>query len=290
MSRWRQRVGGRQSASGNAQGTGIWGRIEGESHRPNAAVSTALADVNSDIIQVQAGLDRALAVSDSGALVAGVSGHYRKTDTGVGSLFGNGNVDISGYGLGATFTWYGAGGLYVDGQAQFTWYNADLRSTALGELADDNDGTGRAFSIESGQQIGTGATTFTPQAQLVYSRIDFDRFTDPNGAVVSSDKGESLRARIGVSIDHALGAPSQPRGGVYGLVNVSYEILNGTRTGVSGALLSHRDNRVWGELGVGGNYGWGNLSIFGEASVNSAFKDLGDSYSVKGQMGMRVKF
>ncbi|WP_162792628.1 autotransporter outer membrane beta-barrel domain-containing protein, partial [Ochrobactrum sp. 3-3] len=39
--------------------------------------------------------------------------------------------------LGATTTWYGNNGFYVDGQAQVTWFDSDLNSdTANTGLAD----------------------------------------------------------------------------------------------------------------------------------------------------------
>jgi fibronectin-binding autotransporter adhesin len=206
------------------------------------------------------------------------------------SLFGDGKVNVHGYGLGATGTWYDASGFYLDGQAQFTWYNTKLRSDALGRLSHLSDGNGRAFSLEAGRRIGSGRISFTPQAQLTYSKIHFDGFTDNYGAQVSADKGESLRARFGVAMDSAISSGTKAVGSIYGIANVNYELLDGTRTEVSGTLLSRRDDRLWGELGFGGNYRFGNVALYGEASVNSALKNLGDSYGVKGQVGLRLSF
>jgi hypothetical protein len=41
--------------------------------------------------------------------------------------------------------------------------------------------------------------SITPQAQLAYSNVDFDDFTDPFGADVSLDKSHSLKGRLGDS-------------------------------------------------------------------------------------------
>jgi fibronectin-binding autotransporter adhesin len=286
---WRQRIGMRQW-SFKTPGTGIWGRIEVDRQRPEADVTTSLTDTDSDIFALQLGADQVLHDGESSALVAGLTAHYKNADTRVRSLFGNGKVAVSGYGLGATLTWYNAGGLYLDAQAHVSEYDADLRSTILGRLTRGNDGSGHALSIEVGQRIGHGQVSITPQAQLTYSKIRFDRFTDPSDAVVSSDKGESLRARFGVSLDRNFMSGGKSSGGIYGIANVNYELLDGTRTKVSGALLSRRDDRLWGELGFGGSVRFGHLSLYAETSVNSALKNLGDSYSVKGQAGIRIGF
>ncbi|WP_073433701.1 autotransporter domain-containing protein [Halomonas cupida] len=46
------------------------------------------------------------------------------------------------------------------------------------DLVDNNDGDGYALSTESGRSIamGAGDWTLTPQAQLIWSSVDFDSF------------------------------------------------------------------------------------------------------------------
>ncbi|HYC94227.1 MAG TPA: autotransporter outer membrane beta-barrel domain-containing protein, partial [Sphingomicrobium sp.] len=290
MPTWRQRIGTRQWASDTARNMGLWGRVEVTRHRAEAEASTSLTDAETDLLSLQAGIDRIVHEDDRGALVAGLTAQYREADTRVSSVFGDGDIDIKGKGIGGTLSWYGANGFYADAQAQLSWYDADLESDVLGDLTRGNDGNGQAFSIELGQQIGSGRLTITPQAQLVYSVIGFDRFTDPNDASVSIDKDASLRARFGISLDRRFLVDGKVRGGVYGIANLSYELLDGTRTDVSGTGLSRRDDRLWGEAGVGGNYRWGNVSLYGEASATTALGNFGDSYGMKAQAGIRVGF
>src|SRR3546814_16917769 len=73
-----QRVGNRSWAAGaNAEGSGIWGRMEGTRSRANAAVSTSIADQNVNSWKMQLGADRGLAGTGQGErLVAGVQAYY----------------------------------------------------------------------------------------------------------------------------------------------------------------------------------------------------------------------
>ena len=69
---------------------------------------------------------------------------------------------------------------------------------------------------------------------------------------------------------------------LYGVPNLSYEWLDGTVTDVSGTSVARRNRRLWGEVGVGGNLLLGNrVTLFTEASANTAINDFGKSYSLK---------
>lgn len=288
-----QRIGNRSWAAGaNPEGSGIWGRMEGIRSRANAAVSTSLADQNVNSWKMQLGADRVLTGTDKGErLVAGITAYYGEANSHVRSIFGNGSLKTDGYGVSATLSWYGLQGLYIDGQAQFSWYETDLNSAILGKLARNNDGNGEAFSVEIGKRSSIGnKLSVTPQMQMVYSNVRFDRFIDPAGAIVAADKGDSLKTRWGLSLDHQA-EWDNGRSHVYGLVNLNYEWLDGTRTNVSGTPISHANERLWGELGIGASIGWTNgVTLYGEVSGNSPFGDFGDSYMLKANAGVRIAF
>ena len=132
-----------------------------------------------------------------------MTAHYGKADSSVASIFGNGTIDTQGYGVGATMTWYGPQGFYADGQVKLSWFDSDLESNILGSLARGNKGNGQAFSLELGKQTAIGRNlSITPQVQMSYAKVDFDRFADPSDAAVSVTKGESLKTRWGLAIDH----------------------------------------------------------------------------------------
>ncbi|MCH8686648.1 autotransporter outer membrane beta-barrel domain-containing protein [Sphingosinicellaceae bacterium A1X5R2] len=292
-----QRVGNRQWAPGTLDADGgVWGRIEGTRQRGNARVTTSQADHDVNTWKMQLGLDRTLAdKGEKGLLVGGLNAHYGNANAGVQSVFGIGSLDTDGYGVGATLTWYGPQGFYADGQAQISWFRSDLDSSVLGQLADDNTGHGEAFSLELGKRTEVSAAlSLTPQLQMTYAHVDFDRFTDRFGAAVSVRHAESLKTRWGVSLDHQATWEHQGsarRSHLYGLVNVSFEWLDGTLTEVSGTRLAHADDRWWGELGLGGSLTLSErLTIYGEVSASSALDNFGDSYNLKGSAGLRIQF
>ena len=293
-----QRVGNRSWAASPIAGAGLWGRFESERQRPDAVVSTSGADRKVDRWQAQLGLDATLAQrSDGAALVGGLTAHYGKADSAVTSIFGDGSIDMQGYGVGATMTWYGPQGFYVDGQVKLSWFDSDLESNVLGSLARGNKGDGQAFSLELGKQTPIGRNlSITPQVQMSYAKVDFDRFADPSDAAVSVAKGESLKTRWGLAIDHQTSwkgrAGDTRRTRLYSVVNLSYEWLDGAEADVSGTPVVNRDHRLSGELGLGGSYSWGDdrFTLYTEVSGDTAIADFGAGYNLKGTAGFRVRF
>lgn len=289
-----QRVGDRAWSNGAPKEEGVWGRLEGFAWRPNAVVSTTGADLSVDRWRLQFGVDKTLSEQeDGGRLVGGVTAHHGGGDSSIRSIYGDGSIETQTFGLGATLTWYGAQGAYVDGQASFSWFDSDIRSDVLGRLAIGNDGFGQAYSLEAGVRRPLNDTlTLTPQFQMIYSRVGFDRFTDPAAAEISDEKGDSFKTRLGLSIDHRDDAGPEGRVHLYGIADVTYEWLDGTRVDVSQTALDHRDNRFWVNVGVGGTRSWNNdrITLYGEIQATTAVDDFGDSYGFKGVLGVRMSF
>jgi outer membrane autotransporter protein len=287
-----QRVGNRVWGAGANDGNGIWGRTEATHGHFNPATSTTGSDQSIDTWKMQAGADRVLVDTEtSGRLIAGLNVSYGQANSRINSVFGDGSLMTSGYSLGAALTWYGFGGFYVDGQVQVSRYESTLNSELRGTLANDNGGYGEAFSIEAGKRFAfSDRFGITPQFQISYSNVRFDRFLDTAGATVSADNGDSLKTRWGVALDHE-NVWEGGRSRVYGIANVSYEWLDGMRIIVSGTPVDYADQRLWGELGLGASVSWNkDLTLYAEVSGNSPFGDFGDSYILKGNVGLRARF
>lgn len=287
-------------ASPVIEGSGIWGRVEGAYAKIDPDVSTTGSEYDFNTQKFQAGLDIPVLENGSGALLAGVTAHYGHASADMSSPFGDGSISTDGYGVGATLTWYGSNGFYLDGQGQVSWYDSDLDSDVLGELASGNNGSGYALSLETGKRIELNDLTLTPQAQLVYSSVDFDSFTQKidgrDIADVSLREGDSLRGRLGLSLDREASWQADngllSRSHVYSLANLHYEFLDGTAVDVSGVELANRADRLWGGIGLGGSYNWNDdkYSLYGEASVNTSLENFADSYDLKGTAGLRVSW
>lgn len=299
-----QRVGNRSWTDGSQadptaiEGRGIWGRIEAahSSFEPRMTTSGTSYDVNT--LKLQAGVDSQLVDSDSGKLIGGIVAHYGHAASDTTSFYGDGEIGTNGYGLGATLTWYGVNGLYVDGQAQLTWYDSDLGSELTGSsLVSGNNAFGYALSLEAGQKVGLDQNwSMTPQAQLVYSAVDFDDFDDAFGAAVSLENGDSLTGRLGLTLDYEKAWAGEDgataRTHAYGIANLYYEFLDASRVEVAGVALSAQNDRLWGGLGLGGSYNWSDdrYSIYGEGLVNTSLNDFGDNYKLQGNVGFRYKW
>lgn len=298
-----QRVGNRfwrtteQPAAG--QDFEGWIRILGSTMSMNPAQSATKSSRDIDLWKLQTGVEVvAKRQPDGSMLVAGVNLSHGNASADVESLYGRGKIDTTGTGVGASLTWYDATGFYVDGQLQVMWFDSDISSRTIGrDEVKGNNGNGVAISAETGYRFDIGkGLSLTPQAQMIRSRVNFDSFTDPFGAKVRLDDGDSLIGRFGVSLDYepersgANDAAAQTH--VYAIANLYNEFLNGTNVNVAGVSFRSRDERLWAELGVGGTYQWnkGRYGVYGNLSVAGATKNMSDNHSVGGMIGFRVQW
>ncbi|CAB3860385.1 autotransporter family protein [Achromobacter denitrificans] len=289
----RQRVGDRLYDPQGSGRNGVWARMEGSTSRLDPSVSTTGQRQDIDDWKMQIGVDRILAGQQDGSrLVGGLALHYGASDTRVSSVYGNGSIDTTRYGLTPTLTWYGSDGVYVDAQAQATWFDSDLKSGLAGKLKEGRKAQSYGLGLEAGKAFGLReGLALVPQAQLTYASTRFDRFTDRFGARVESDKGDSLQGRLGVALDYrsnGLGTGGDRRSSVYGVVNLKHEFLDGTRIQVADVPVASRMSRTWGNLGVGADYAWGNrYAVYGQVDADA---DFSGSYVVTGTVGFRMTF
>jgi outer membrane autotransporter protein len=275
----------------------VWARVAGwrVGDEPQRSTSGTVYDENLWILQ--AGVDALLRENRNGVLFAGLTAHYGEANTDISSLYGDGSIRSRGYGIGATLTWYGNDRYYFDAEGRASWLRSDLASDVIGRLADENNGFGYALRIETGHRVPIGnGWSATPQAQLSYAAVSFDSFVDPFGAVVSSGHNDSLRGRLGMTIDYEQVWESETGNTrqlqIYGLANLFHEFLNGTQVDVSGTAFSRKPGDWTGEVGIGGTYSWNDAaySLYGELRVGTGLSDFGEGYRLSGNAGLRVKF
>ncbi|MBB3594213.1 outer membrane autotransporter protein [Rhizobium sp. BK529] len=293
-------AGGEERAreDGNDDSSGIWARFEAGHADFEPGTSTSGSDYDATTWRLQTGADGLLHENDFGRLIAGASFHYGRISSDVTSVYGNGNIDTTGIGLDGTLTWYGNAGFYVDAQAQVTWYGSDLYSTtATRSLVNDNDGMGYALGIEAGQRIALDSTwALTPQAQLTYSSVRFDDFTDPFAADVALDRSRSLVGRLGLAVEREVewqeADGKTARSHLYGIANLYHDFADGSRAEVAGTPFTSENDPWRGGVGLGGSINWSDdkYSLYGEALASTSLQNFGNSNNVSGTVGFRVRW
>ncbi|MDZ5453453.1 autotransporter outer membrane beta-barrel domain-containing protein [Labrys sp. ZIDIC5] len=279
-------------------GQGAWGRIGGQYSSFDPKVGSSYTQ---SLGFMQAGYEGAVYESATGTMTLGAYGTIGTAradiditrDPATLAARAKGKITTTGYGIGANLTWLGNNGFYADAIAQFTWYDSSLSNKPGG----NNQGWSGAASIEAGKRMDLGSGwALVPQAQLAYSSVDFEKFTDVNGARQELGEGNSLQGRIGVRIEHLSSWQNAnnktDRLQVYGIGNLSYQFLNGTKIDVANVSVKQQNKRLWGEVGLGGTYAWNDAwSAYGEADYATALSSgAGDNYTVKGTLGIRYNW
>jgi fibronectin-binding autotransporter adhesin len=266
----------------------FWTRIEAATGHYEGNSDTG-TQYDLDRYKIQAGMDGRMGESMEGILIAGVNVQYGHADADLESDAGDGDNSTDSYGGGLTLTWVGVSGFYADAQAMAHYLESDLGSDLLGKLVNNNEGWGYGLSLELGRKLALDdAVSLTPQAQLYYTSVDFDDFTDEQGVNVSLDEGESLKGRLGMALGFdSSGADS--RGHVYAIANLTYEFLDAQSVDVAGVDVEFDPDDWGGELGLGGTYEWsgGRYAVHGEALGQTSFEG---SYGVKGTAGFSIKY
>ncbi|WP_187326992.1 autotransporter outer membrane beta-barrel domain-containing protein [Martelella lutilitoris] len=180
----------------------LWGRTAGDFSHFDPKSATTGYDYDLSAVQFEAGLDGLLLDSAEGALIGGLTGHYRNGEAKISSPYGASKIHPDGWGLGATLTWFGENGFYADGQALATWYSSELKAEDLPLAPEDSDAFAYAFSAEIGQAFAlSDGLSLTPQAQLAFTSVHIDGFTGAYSDKVDFDDGQSLFARLGAKLE-----------------------------------------------------------------------------------------
>ena len=239
--------------------------------------------------------------ADGSRLIAGINGNMSKAWSDIDSIHGSGDITTSGYGLGATLTWYNHNGFYTDAQAWHNWYKSDIDSNTITTDLDQvkgNHAKGYALSLEVGRIFDLNQHwSLTPQAQIAYSRVNFDSFTDLQNSMIINEKDYiGLEGRLGLALNyeksHLDSSGKIKRNKLYILGNIHQEFKGDSTVSVSGVDYESKMNNTWVSVGVGGSHNWNNdkYSIYGELSLASSTKKFGEEYEVAGEIGLRIAF
>jgi outer membrane autotransporter protein len=282
---------------------GVWIRLEGGhgSYQPSLHSSES-ADFDRDFGRLNFGVDLPIYETEGGSrLMGGLNLNFSRSDVELRSTSGFGDLKTKNEGLGATLTWYDKSGFYLDGQYRFNWYRSDLLSGTIhsgSSLVENNPGRGYALSLETGWVVGLNDKwSVTPQAQLVYSRTNFDDFYDRHNSFIDNEEPyQSLEGRLGLAVNYEnsyLADDGQvSRNLIYGLANYYHEFKGGAEVSVSTVKYQSELEDNWVGVALGFSHNWADdqLSVYGELGGRSSASHFGDNYEITGELGLRVMF
>ncbi|MES0828467.1 autotransporter outer membrane beta-barrel domain-containing protein [Ruegeria sp. SCP11] len=284
-----ERIGQRQiavDADGDGPARTVWMRIDGETSDNTLESGTGL-DTNRASFQV--GADFGLPSNGAGQWVLGLTAQATQVNSNLSSRSDSGSVSADGYGVGATATWYGQRGTYVDLQSQLNWVSADYSSSVSGELANSESTRVFSMSVEAGHEIElANGHSIVPQAQLVYARMSGGSFIDSQDLSVDLGSNDRQIGRLGVEYRIGKSVTDNRTGSFYAIGNVLHDFSSASNVTVSGAELSSRGDRNWAEIGLGGTLDWLNGSaLYGEVSYRQSI-ETSDNYGVGATAGLRI--
>ncbi len=143
-------------------------------------------------------------------LTVGIFGEYANSSFDVRGRTADGS--ISSKGLGGYVTWQQKApsgrkpgtGAYVDAVVKQDWldFGVSARSVSGFDLQNGYKGKATTASIETGYGFDLGNNVvLQPQAQLTWSKVKADSFTDAYGIAVHGQEAESLIGRVGVRLE-----------------------------------------------------------------------------------------
>ncbi len=292
-----ERVGHREtgwSANGRGDGSGVWGRAHGKLLDAGSGATSSGASFETAHGFLQAGVDFAGFDLDEGNLVLSIMGHYGNSDTDVANVIGGkiANVDINGYGVGGSVTFYNeAQTFYLDAVGQATWYDVDIDSTEFGLNGSERtahaktDGFGYALSLEAGYRHAiSDQWAFVPQGQLIYSKADFDNTVDSEGVALSVLDGDNLEGRIGIALE----GHSDVSFGYFRL-NLIEELKGKNQVLTSGTKFTTDFSGTSAEMSAGGSFlVTPSVRLYTDITGRVGFKN--EVASARGTIGAKVNW
>lgn len=237
---------------------------------------------------LQAGYDFPSIETDNGEVVFGTFIEYQRSDTRIHSVFGANSISTNALGIGATATWFGHGGTYVDvvGRA--------MRFRNSFDNAERQNAHSVSLSLELGQEVEMrNGWTVTPQAQLSFASISMDSVDGFLGETSEFRNTDSLRGRVGVAFERDWTGGNGENHRLFLIANLigeSFNPLVDVTVNNQTNTYEGRSERNMFEFGTGGTFGVGNNSHVSAAVY--AGRDLGSGgrTNLRGELGVSVRW
>ena len=258
----------------------VWMRLHSDKHEYGDG------DIEIHSKGIQLGIDIFAKEGASGKWVVGLSARHGTMNARARGQGGVGIHEASGHGLGAMLTWFGDGGIYADGQAQFSLIDSDYRTESAGTVLIGNRAQMAAASLEAGWKIALGdAAVVVPQGQIGWNVVGAEHFISNHGVEVNFASERVLEARLGVMAEIAL-----PWGGIHIMGDVLRSLQDSKGVAVAGRPVAHEAPDGWAEIGVGGSLDMSEHSVlFLDGTWRTGLGD-GADYAVGTSLSGGLKF
>ena len=207
------------------------------------------AEYESDTTGIQMGYDLTRNSGPSGLWIFGMTAQFNELRTDVAAVASEGALKAKGYGIGATATWYGDDGGYIDLQTQINLVNSVFRTSNLGYLMDGVDSTALLLSFETGRSIEVSEhLTATPSVQLSWGRMGTVDFKTSLRQDVHFGNDGGLTGRIGLGIKY-----SEDDYSLHFLGNLYYDTMDSWDVNFGDKNYRDSKSAISGEFGIGGS-------------------------------------
>ena len=284
---YQQRLQGRQ----HGENGGVWAKVSSVSAEFEPVASTLATHKIEDAV-AEFGIDAPLAIahpSIPGNFAVGATAALGDATTDVAVSDRAGKIETTSLKAAISVHWEYEGA-YVDGQLQYATFDNDIGTEEM-KLGSTN-----ANAYSGGLEVGYGGAVgdllVIPSAQLLWTSVDFEDFTDSEGMEIVLDDGVVVTGRAGVGLEYGW------RGALYGDVPSGYVFLRGhadvllpvdgdvnTRVDET-EFVSKREDPVF-DAGIGATYTWDGAYAL-SADVSTQQGEEVEGYA--GSVGFKYKF
>ncbi len=271
---------------GETSTRGGWSRlINGNFAYGNA--QNERAEYDSDATGFQLGYDFAEVPVEGGSWVYGITSQYNEVKAGVkiDEFRVGGTMTATGYGIGATATYYNINGAYVDIQAQYNTINANFPTPTLGLLMNGVESTAMVFSMELGQRYRVNdQVALVSHGQVAWGQVDTDDFVTEQSQKVAFGADGGLTARIGMGAEY-----HDKRYSGFVLANFFYDAFNEWNVAYDDETVFDTVGSTEVELNFGGSINVDeNATLFMQAGYRTSIEGGdGERSSTNFSTGMR---
>ncbi len=246
-----------------------------------------------DFSSIQIGADMILSHGKKDEWVVGLNARHSHLSSGIDNPLGSGGISSTAYGIGATITWYGPEGIYLDIQSAVDFCESDLSSDVGASIKSDYTSTAYMVSLEGGYPIPLDRENrLIPQMQLSWGRVGGMRdFIDKWGEFVDMGDSESLLLRAGILYEHEVhDSANAASEHFYISGNIFYDFDPDSSVEIDNLRYKAGLSEKWGELSAGWSRESERNRLYAEISYGHNLGSDEYYHGIKVNAGISIKW